>query len=167
MNKIVSIFRGLLNTLMTLIIIIGIVLILLYLKGIEPFIVLSGSMEPTIETGSISFIDKRVEYEKIKENDVIAFEASELAKVTHRVTSISKEGLETKGDANNSADGILTTKTNYIGKNVFSIPKVGYVVRIIQTRTGKILLGTIVIVLLIATFLTGETLGGKRYSEAN
>jgi len=127
----------------------GIVLIILYLMGFEPFVVESGSMKPTIPKYSLCFINKHVQYQDIKENDIIAFKATSGAKVTHRAINIKEEGIETKGDANNKSDGVTTTKENFIGKNVFSIPKLGLIVKIIQTKPGRIILITMIIVILI------------------
>lgn len=57
--------------------------------NIEPRIVLSGSMEPKIHTGSICFINKKVPYDKIKTGDIIAFKAGKNTMVTHRVISVT------------------------------------------------------------------------------
>ena len=144
------------NFLMTIFIIIGIIVVILYFVGVEPFVVQSGSMNPTIKTGSISFINKRVKYENIKENDIIAYNSTIGDKVTHRVISITDKGFETKGDANSDSDGVTTTKENYIGKNIFSIPKAGYVVKATQTPKGKIIVVTLIIVLFSTGILIGE-----------
>lgn len=165
MNIFIKVIKVLLNTLMTLVLIVGIAFILLYCVGIEPFVVESGSMEPTIQTGSLSFINKHTDYDNIKVNDVIAFKLSSGDRVTHRVINITEEGMETKGDANNVSDGISTTKNNYIGKNIFSIPKLGYGVKMIQTTRGKIVLGTIIVVLLLAGLLFGNDSNGKHKKE--
>ncbi len=156
MNKIINVIKVFLNTLMTVIIIIGVIFIGLYLIGIQPYVVESGSMEPAIEVGSLSFINKRFKYEDIKPNDIIAYETDNGIKVTHRAIAVYDYGIETQGDANDLSDGIITTKENYIGKNIFSIPKVGYFVKMIQTPRGKIILGTIITVLLVAGILVGE-----------
>lgn len=152
MEKTLKVIKALLNALMTIILIVGIAFILLFIIGIEPFVVESGSMEPTIMTGSISFINKHYKYEDVKENDVIAFSMLNGKKVTHRVISITDEGFETKGDNNDMSDGISTTKSNFIGKNIFSIPKAGYLIKMIQTTRGKIILGTVIVVILIVGF---------------
>ena len=165
MEKLVKVIKVFINTLMTVIIITGIIFVLLYFIGIEPFVVKSGSMEPEIKTGSISFVNKHIKYEQIKEQDVIAFKIETGAKVTHRVVEKTEEGLKTKGDANKDIDGTITTKENYIGKNVFSIPKLGYLVNAIQTTRGKIILGTIIIVMLLAGILIGEPIKGKHEKE--
>lgn len=169
MNLFIKVIKELINSLMTLVLIIGTIFIALYVFGIEPFVVISGSMEPTIKVGSLSFVNKHVKYESIKENDVIAFTLGTGDKVTHRVVKITEEGLETKGDANSVSDGISTTKMNYIGKNIFSIPKVGFAVRLIQTTKGKIILTTIIIIILLIGFLMSDNdksnKKGKRFKE--
>lgn len=156
MDKTLKVIKAVINALMTMILILGIIFVLLYVIGIEPFVVESGSMQPTIQTGSLSFINKNVDYEKIKENDVIAFRAQTGNLVTHRVIKITDVGFETKGDSNDISDGVSTTKDNYIGKNIFSIPKAGLLVKIIQTPRGKIILITFIILILIYGFLFGE-----------
>ncbi len=161
MNKFLSVIKVLINALMALVIIVGIIFILLYIIGIEPFVIESGSMEPTIQTGSVSFINKHTKYSEIKENDVIAFNLNAGTKVTHRVIKITDEGFETKGDANDNSDGITTTKNNFIGKNIFSIPKLGYVIKLTQTLTGKIVLVTIIVVILVIAFFLGDSKKSK------
>lgn len=169
MNSFMKVIKGLINSLMTLVLIIGTIFIALYVIGIEPFVVVSGSMEPTIHTGSLSFINKHAKYESVKENDVIAFTLGTGDKVTHRVVKITEEGFETKGDANKVSDGVLTTRMNFIGKNMFSIPKAGYAVKLIQTTKGRIILITIIIVILLIGLLMSDNdksdKKGKRFKE--
>lgn len=154
MEKFQNVIKVCINTLMTLILIIGAIFIILYVIGIEPFVVESGSMQPAIETGSLSFVNKKAKYESIRPQDIIAFKVKDTGiKVTHRVISVSEEGMETKGDANEVSDGISTTRENYIGKTIFSIPKIGYIVKILQTPRGKVILGTVIIVLVFTGIL--------------
>ena len=156
MDNFIKVIKALLNALMTVIIIIGCSFVLLFLIGIEPFVVESGSMEPNIKTYSLVMINKHSNYDDIKENDVIGFKTETGAKVIHRAIKITNEGIETKGDANEVSDGVSVTRSNFIGKNLCSIPKAGYVVKLIQTKRGKIILITVVIVLLLAGILLGE-----------
>ena len=119
---------------------------ILGLLGVETYIVRSGSMEPVIKTGSLCFIDTYVDYSEIEENDIIAFRRANLL-VTHRVTKISDEGFITKGDSNTYADGLTTTSENYVGKNIFSIPAIGYVLGWIQTKRGKVICLTLAVIM--------------------
>lgn len=156
MDKFIKVIKVLINTLMTLVLIIGIAFIFLYFIGIEPYVVESGSMQPTIQTGSLSFVNKNTKYNDIKENDIIAFKSSNGARVTHRVIKITKEGFETKGDSNNKSDGISTTESNFIGKNIFFIPKLGKVVKFMQTTKGRIILVSIIIAILLCGFFMSD-----------
>ena len=100
MEKFLKVMKFIVNVVLTLFIIFGATFILLYFIGIEPFVVQSGSMSPEIETGSVSFINRREKYENIRVNDIIAFKTPNGNQVTHRVVSVTNNGLETKGDAN-------------------------------------------------------------------
>ena len=156
MNLAMKIIKSILNIIMTIIIIVGSVFVILFCIGIQPYVVESGSMQPDIPTGSLCFINKKAKYENTKVGDIIAFKINSNAFATHRIVSITNEGFETKGDANNVIDNIITTKDNYIGQNIFSIPYVGLWVLVIQTTRGKIILGTIIIVLFLAAILIGQ-----------
>ena len=147
-----KIIKSIISLLMTLIIVVGSIFVILFVVGIVPYVVLSGSMEPTVETGSLCFVNKHTKYEDIKVGDIVAYASSLDSNVTHRVINITEEGFETKGDRNDISDGITVNKNNYIGKNIFSIPKVGFLVSALQTARGRIIVITLVIVILIASF---------------
>ena len=109
-------------------------------------------MEPVIHKGSLSFINTHSRYEDIKQGDIIAFQAITGDKVTHRVSEVTEDGLRTKGDANKVDDVVLIKESNFLGKNIFSIPYLGYAIISLQTTVGKIILGTIIVLILIASF---------------
>lgn len=100
-------------------------LLLLHLCGVKAYIVMSGSMEPEIQTGSLCMVNRRASFDRIREGDVIAFETAG-GMVTHRVVRKDGEWLETKGDANDISDGYTTTRENYRGETIFSVPYLGY-----------------------------------------
>ena len=156
MDKAIKVIKASVDALMTLILIIGIIFIFLFIIGIKPYIVLSGSMEPTIKKGSLSFINTHKHYSEVENGDIIAYISPNGEKVTHRVIRITEEGFETKGDKNNVSDGFLTNKETYIGKNIFSIPGVGYAMQIIQTPRGRIVLIVTIMVILTAGFLLDD-----------
>lgn len=156
MNKLLRVIKVSIDTLMAIIIIVGAIFLVLYIAGIKPFVVQTASMEPAIHVGSVSFINKNIKFEDIKENDVIAFKIQNDKQVTHRAVSINGEEILTKGDANAIVDSAPVTKKNYLGKNIFSIPKVGYAVTKIQTKRGKIVLGTVILMLVASAILVGD-----------
>lgn len=94
-------------------------------------IVQSGSMEPTIKTGAVVVVKPRAEY---KVGDIVTFESEGSSKktVTHRIVEEkNKNGtiaFVTKGDANNGNDQREIAKEEIIGKMLFDVPYVGYVV---------------------------------------
>ena len=151
-----KIIKGIINVLTTLIICIGSLFIILYIFGIVPYVVLSGSMEPTIGTGSVCFINKNANIENIKGKDIIAFKLRDGTLVTHRAIKVDDSGIITKGDNNKAADSNVVNKENFVGKNLFWIPKVGYVVKAFQTTKGKIIAVAIIALLLVSGFLFGE-----------
>lgn len=133
-----------------------ILFIVLFLVGVKPYVVLSGSMEPSIKTGSICFVDERASYEKVHTGDMIAFQLKTGNMVTHRVISVTEMGLETKGDANDFSDGITTTKTNFKGKTIFSVPYLGYFSTYLRTMQGKAILFSIMATGIFVEILEGS-----------
>ena len=153
MKTFVKITKIIFNIITTVIIIFGILFVGLFCFGIQPYVVESGSMEPAIQTGSVY---QRAKYEDMQVGDIIAFKPDTGAFATHRIKEITNEGFTTKGDKNKAEDNIITTRSNFIGKNIFSIPNVGFIVKGIQEPKGKIILGTIIVVLVLAAILIGK-----------
>ena len=83
--------------------------------GYKPFIVLSGSMEPSIMTGDMVFV-KETDPDSLKVGDVIAYKSGS-AVVTHRIVEVKSENGETRyvtqGDANNAADQSLVSRRTW------------------------------------------------------
>lgn len=106
------------------------------LSGIKSYVVVSGSMEPTIPTGSIIYTNKIDFYSK---GDVIAYE-KENRTISHRVLGIEGIGNElyysTKGDANDSADSDLVSRSEIVGKTFFFVPYLGKIVMAFKTPLG-------------------------------
>ena len=160
-----NIVKKIINALTTLIICVGGLFLILYILGIVPYVVLSGSMEPSIETGSVCFINKHAKFENIKEKDVIAFKMNDGTLVTHRAIEINDSGIVTKGDNNKDADRNIVTNSNFVGKNLFWIPKVGYVIKSFQTTTGRIIAVALILLLLVSGFLFGDDKNKEKVSK--
>ena len=126
-------------TIVVLAVVIAILLAGVRLVGIDPYTVLSGSMEPEYHVGSIIYVVD-VDPHELKKGDPVTYMLSDSVVVTHRIEEIvpavdetgapvindrtGKQAIRfvTKGDANNSADGSLLHENNVIGKPIFSIP---------------------------------------------
>ena len=133
---------------MGIVVLVGALVMVMFIMGIRPYAVLSGSMEPAIHVGSVCMVDMNFPFKNIKVGDVISVKSGDLA-ITHRVTAVTNEGLVTKGDANNVEDTGYVTVDGYFGKTLFSVPLVGYVVIFFKSGVGKAFgLGVIALALL-------------------
>lgn len=105
----------------------------------KTFIVQSGSMEPTIKTGSLVFVSSAGSYVP---NDIITFKSSTDSKVlvTHRLIEHKGSEYFTAGDANKTPDNGSVTKDQIMGKVVLSIPYLGYGADFAKKPFGFILL---------------------------
>lgn len=140
--------------LLILVILLCIPLTIPRLFGCEIYHVISGSMEPAIPTGSVVYV-KETDASEIQKNDVIAFYSSEDtgAIITHRVVQnrvVSGEFI-TKGDANEKEDVTPVSYERFIGKVVVSIPFLGGILTIISGTSGKIFVGSLIVIALILT----------------
>ncbi|WP_077301338.1 signal peptidase I SipW [Virgibacillus pantothenticus] len=115
------------------------------LFGYQLKTVLSGSMEPEIQTGSIIAIKMISETNEFKKGDVITFKADENKLVTHRIvdTTSTKNGVvyTTKGDNNNAEDSSPVLAENVVGEyKGFTVPFLGYFINFAQSPNGSIFL---------------------------
>lgn len=115
---------------------------------INGFIVISGSMIPTLDINDL-VVSMKVKQEELKEGDIISF-VQENQVITHRINKIIEENgeicYETKGDNNNTIDDNLVKYEDIMGKYIFKIPKIGYIVRNLQTQIGIIIVITIIFI---------------------
>jgi signal peptidase I len=114
------------------------------IAGYQMYVVLSGSMNPAFNTGSLVFV-KPTEPLEIAEGDIITFSSSGDATrlTTHRVVGLNMDdGLSfiTRGDANNVNDPSPVPAENVVGRVTGSVPYIGYLFGFAQTRQGLILL---------------------------
>ncbi len=120
-------------------------------------IVQSGSMEPTIKTGSIVIVRPAPSYDV---GDVITFGPTPRGKIstTHRIVAENiKNGLETyttKGDSNDSADLKGVLQKDVLGKMYLSIPFVGYALTAVKEPIGFLVL--IIVPALLILFDEGK-----------
>lgn len=95
-----------------------------YPFGIKTAIVLTGSMEPTLNIDD--FVILRELKGRVNVNDIVSYKRpDEKNEVLHRVVSVDKNIVITKGDANNKEDdpidvmqitGVYVRKVKYLGK---------------------------------------------------
>lgn len=138
--------------LMTLLISLAFIVVISKASGGEPQFfgyqlktVLSGSMEPGIQTGSIIAVKIAEDKANYKEGDVITFQEAEDFLVTHRITEVVKNGnsvlYRTKGDNNNAEDMNPVMAENVVAQYTgFTMPYVGYFNNFASSKNGAFLL---------------------------
>ncbi|HZK24342.1 MAG TPA: signal peptidase I [Oscillospiraceae bacterium] len=115
------------------------------LAGYQMYIVLGGSMSPTFEMGSLAFL-KPIAAQDVVAGDIITysspFDAASLT--THRVMEIHDDNgqlyFTTRGDANDVNDLVPALAANVVGKVVFALPYLGYVLHFGRSKLGLIML---------------------------
>lgn len=125
--------------------------------GNKPVVVLSPSMTPTYNVGTIIYY-KHVDQSEIAANDVITYDLRGTL-VTHRVKAIVNGDYRTQGDANNVEDQELVPYSAVQGKvGGLAIPILGFGVQFINEH---IWMFAIFIGILVAEFLLSNIKSDK------
>ena len=110
------------------------------LAGATPYTVLTGSMRPTMPPGTL-VVSKPVDPDTLQVGDVVTVQlkSGRAVYVTHRISAVKHRldgttRFETKGDANDVADGDLRLPEQIRGKRWYSVQYLGYVNNVL---TGK------------------------------
>lgn len=136
----------------------------------QALVVRSGSMSPTIPTGSVVFY-KKIAAENVKVGDVIVFAkpGQPDEKVTHRVfqigTAPTGRYFITKGDANGAPDSwrVPAAGTGWLAET--HVPIVGYILADLQSSAGRLLL-LLIPAALLALITLHELLAERRRAPA-
>lgn len=116
--------------------------------GTKTFVIISGSMEPTIHVKDVIVV-KETDETDIEVGDIISFKQEEEV-ITHRIVDILEEnGIKkytTKGDNNNLADKEKITYDDIEGKFQFKIENFGVLIGILQNKVTLVLLITLIII---------------------
>ncbi len=131
--------------------------------GYERYVIVSGSMTGTVDTGSIVY-DKPVPTAGLQRGDIITYAppagASPQALVTHRIASITRgpkgeRVFRTKGDANEHVDPwTFTLPAATQAKVDFHVPYVGYAFAALAIREVRMAVigGPAVLIALVTLF---------------
>ena len=155
-KKIIHFLSNIIYILITLYVIIGLPMLFNY----KPLVVLSGSMEPTLPTGSVIYYHP-VEESDLKVGDIVTFKLKDnKTLVSHRITSINNGIIQTKGDANNSVDSLDLTYSSImvVDSNIY-IPYVGYFIQFVNEH---LYLVAIVVTILVLEFLLSNIIDDKK-----
>jgi signal peptidase len=131
------------------------------LLGYQRFVVVGGSMEPTIHRGSVIF-DEIVPVEDLRPGDVITYvPPGHRTPSTHRIISreLDPEGswrFRTKGDANAAPDAQPFVLERPVQARVaLAIPYIGYLFMALGTETARMALFVAPAVLVALWMLAG------------
>ena len=136
--------------------------------GLQPTIVLSGSMEPTLRPGGLAFIrnlrappviegvpgDPTAAIDK---GEIITFHAPRRPEyqVSHRVIGVidDRDGrrFATQGDANSQPDPVLVPAENVVGTVAYHIPYLGYFVGWLQRPSAFLVLAGVPTALIVVS----------------
>lgn len=105
--------------------------------GFTAAVVVSGSMAPALEVGTLILIRAQDSYGP---GDIVTFRSGS-SLVTHRIVSAVSEGFVTRGDANHTSDPEAVALDDIVGKVVWQSLAVGLAVGYIRTPAGMVSLG--------------------------
>ena len=155
-KKIWNVISGIL---VAVVVVLAIALVGVRLVGLNPFVVLSGSMEPEYHVGSLIYV-KDVDYKTLQAGDDITYLIDEDTVVTHRIIEVLVDEEDptviryfTQGIANDVPDAVSVHYKNIIGKPVFTIPYLGYVSNYIQNPPGMYVAMAAAAILILLVFL--------------
>lgn len=126
--------------------------------GDRSYVVRSGSMAPTIDTGDV-VVAEPISPLDAEVGQVVTFDNPEAdgALTTHRAIAIDRHGNEvrfiTKGDSNTGVERWTVRADGSIGRVLYRVPKLGFISVAIQTPTGRIGLVIVPAILLAASGL--------------
>jgi signal peptidase len=133
--------------------------------GIRTSIVLSGSMEPAINTGSV-IITRPIAPEAIHVGDIISFSSrSGTFVTTHRVIGIEQNPellFITKGDANRGKDPAPISPDQVLGKLFLVLPGLGYLISYIKNPVALIILIVVPLVIVLGFELDKRWIRGEK-----
>lgn len=128
-------WKRIVSSVLEIVVMLLITLLVFLFVRYEPRYVVSGSMEPQIHVGALTFVDAQA-YAKGEDpevGDVILYRSASGREVMHRVVRVEDEDNETKiycqGDNNASEDFSPVLKMQIIGKTKYVINFVAPVVR--------------------------------------
>ena len=115
---------------------------ILVLAGFRPFILKSESMEPVYTKGSLCWVNTRVDLDSVEIGDVLVYRSPANTLVLHRLvdksSSVDTSTLPVvmQGDANSMSQDVTLSSINFIGREAFTIPRLGVMVEHILSNNA-------------------------------
>ena len=122
--------------------IIGVLALILVLVGFRPFILKSESMEPIYTKGSLCWVNTRVDLDSVEVGDVLVYRSPANTLVLHRLVEKERSDdtsslpVTMQGDANSMSQDVTLSSINFIGREAFTIPRLGMMVEHILSNNA-------------------------------
>ena len=122
--------------------IIGVLALILVLAGFRPFILKSESMEPVYTKGSLCWVNTRVDLNSVEIGDVLVYRSPANTLVLHRLVEKERSDdtsslpVTMQGDANSLSQDVTLSSINFIGRETFTIPRLGVMVEHILSNNA-------------------------------
>ena len=122
--------------------IIGVLALILVLAGFRPFILKSESMEPVYTKGSLCWVNTRVDLDSVEVGDVLVYRSPANTLVLHRLVEKERSDdtstlpVTMQGDANSMSQDVTLSSINFIGREAFTIPRLGMMVEHILSNNA-------------------------------
>ena len=126
------------------------------ITGAKPVVVLSGSMRPTFEVGTIIYY-KHADQNELAPEDIVTYQMGKEL-VTHRIKRIENDQYVTQGDANNTEDRPIEYSDIQGRVGGLAIPVLGYGVQFINTNMWLFI---VIVAILAAEFLLSNIKSDK------
>ncbi len=107
--------------------------LVLVLCGFRPLVLESPSMEPLYRVGSLCWVNTRVDFSDLQIGDVLVYRSPANSLVMHRLISVQSSSgdeivVEMQGDTNPTVQEVTLSRINFVGKEAFTIPRLGTLV---------------------------------------
>lgn len=135
------------------------------LAGLTLTVVVSGSMEPTIPTGSLVVTKSQDTYST---GDVVLYKSlTDDRHILHRIVEETSDGFVLMGDANPAPDSLLVKQDQIVGKVIFFNYPLGVFRVFLSTPIGTICVAAICYILLSVGLRKLEEVSDESYSKIN
>ena len=132
--------------------------------GQKPLVVISGSMEPTLNVGGILYYHDK-DYQDYEVGDILVYKLEDHI-ISHRIDDVTENGIITKGDANNTYDNLIVSKNQILCQGTdWCIPFLGYYADFIYTH--KYLLWICLIIILVDMIVDKKKKVGEKIEKNN
>jgi signal peptidase len=155
-----------------MLLVIGALLFIYFSPDFDMFIVRSESMVPTINMGDLVVTGRfgGPLTKSIDRGTIVTYEQNKNL-VTHRIVDFASiEAVITQGDNTEDPDPNPIPLSNIVGIYLFKVPRAGYLVTFVQTRTGwflTIIIPTVILVGFLVKDIVKEALKSDSSEDAD